>query len=89
MAEKRRQRDPELFQRVSEMAEHIGLTGREKTEYVHEHMTRGGYRAEPHYVPDDDDDDDRPAFFKGSSSRSSGGRRDDDRDDKKASGGWF
>lgn len=69
--------DDDLFESVSAMADRIGLTGREKTRYVHEHMTRGGYRAVPSYIPaddndDDDDGNDDSGFFGG---RSSGRRR--------------
>lgn len=61
--------DDDLFDSVSAMADRIGLKGREKSRYVHEHMTRGGYRAVPSYVPaddeDDDEDDDNGGFFGG------------------------
>jgi hypothetical protein len=88
MANQKRQRDPDLFQRVSEMAEHIGLVGKEKADYIHEHMTRGGYRAVPHYEPDDDDDTgDNPRFFSGRSGQSN--RQGDRGDDRKTGSGWF
>jgi hypothetical protein len=61
--------DDDLFDSVSAMADRIGLSGREKSRYIHEHMTRGGYRAVPSYVrdegEDDDDDDGSSTFFGG------------------------
>lgn len=71
--------DDDLHDRVSEMADRLGLKGRERTTYIHEHMTRGGYKAVPQYVKgdeDDDEDDSRSPFFRGSSRR--GGHDDDD-----------
>jgi hypothetical protein len=70
------------------MADRIGLKGSDRTKYIHEHMTRGGYRAVPQYVKDEDgdgDDDSGSGFF-GKRQRSSrdGGdsgkrrRREDD-----------
>lgn len=74
--------DDDLFDSVSAMAERIGLKGSEKTRYVHEHMTRGGYRAVPSYVraeDEDEDEDDSGTFFGGKRRRpvrdqESGGR---------------
>jgi hypothetical protein len=60
-------KDDDLFETVSAMADRLKLKGQERTKYVHDHMTRGGYRAIPQYVPaddgDDDDDDDDTPFF--------------------------
>jgi hypothetical protein len=72
-------KDDDLYEAVSAMADRIGLKGGEKQKYVHDHMTRGGYKAVPQYVPaddadDDDDDDDKPFF------RRQRGRRDSSRD---------
>jgi hypothetical protein len=74
-------RDDDLHDSVSAMADRIGLKGRDRTQYIHEHMTRGGYRAVPQYVKDEgDDDDEGGSGFFGGRSRSRGGRdRDDDR----------
>jgi hypothetical protein len=80
----------DLFSTVTGMADRLKLTGKERQTYIHEHMTRSGYRMEPTYVPggDDDDDDDSSGGFFGSSrnssrsrSRSSGRNRGRTRDD--------
>jgi hypothetical protein len=72
-------KDDDLFDSVNAMADRLKLKGRERTKYVHDHMTRGGYRAVPQYVPaednEDDDDDDTPFF-----SRRRHRSRDDDDD---------
>jgi hypothetical protein len=47
-----------LYDDVSAMADRLKLTGRERTSYIHEHMTRGGYKAIPSYVRDESEDDD-------------------------------
>ena len=83
-------KDDDLLERVTAMADELELTGQEKRRYIHNHMTRKGYRAVPQYVKaDDDDDDDKDSFFSGRRRRKSGdddGRRrgrsrDDDGDD--------
>jgi hypothetical protein len=59
------------------MADRLGLKGKERQGYIHEHMTRSGYRAVPTYVldeRDDEEDDEEPSGFFG------GRRRDRDRD---------
>lgn len=69
----------DLFDSVNAMAERIGLKGKDKERYVHEHMTRSGYRAVPQYVLDDTEDEDEEddgGFF----GRSSGRRRRPTRD---------
>lgn len=78
---------------VLRMADRLGLKGDRRRKYVHEHMTSGGYRMEPTYVPDDsgddDDDDDKDSGFGLGRSRSrSRGRssRDDDDGDSGRSG---
>jgi hypothetical protein len=70
-------KDDDLLDTVNAMADRMGLEGKERRTYVHEHMTRGGYRAVPTYVKgtDDDDDDDSSTFF-GSKRK----RKDSDRD---------
>lgn len=72
-------KDDDLFERVADMANRIGLKGNDRRKYIHDHMTRGGYRMEPSYVPDDsgndeDDEEDAPFF----SSRRNRSSRDDD-----------
>ena len=58
-------KDDELLDSVSNMADRLKLTGKERSQYIHEHMTRSGYKAVPQYVKgsDDDDDDDASPFF--------------------------
>jgi hypothetical protein len=74
--------DDDLFDTVSGMADRLELKGKERQTYVHEHMTRGGYRMEPSYVkgdPDDDDDDGGSGFFGSNRNRSGSGSRNDSR----------
>jgi hypothetical protein len=69
-------KDDDLYDTVSAMADRLELTGRERTTYIHEHMTRGGYKAVPQYVRGDDDDDDDSggsSFFGSGRRRRSGG----------------
>lgn len=76
-------KDDNLLERVTEMADDLELSGSERRRYIHEHMTRKGYKAIPQYVKGEgDDDDDDSGFFGGSSKRRS---RDDDDDDDKPS----
>lgn len=76
-------KDDDLQEQVENMAERLGLSGRERSQYIHEHMTRGGYKAVPQYVRgEDNDDDESSAFFSGGSRRRS---RDDDDDDDRPS----
>jgi len=87
-------KDDDFPDAVSDMADRLGLKGRDRTRYVHEHMTRGGYKAVPNYVKaddDDDDDDDGSPFFGKQRSRRS---RDDDDDGKRrtrrsSDDGWY
>ena len=83
--------DDDLYDSVSAMADRLKLKGKERGTYIHEHMTRSGYRAVPNYVKaddDDDDDDGGSSFFgsrrsssgSGSRSRRSRSRNDDDDD---------
>ena len=60
-----------LYDDVSAMADRLKLTGRDRTQYIHEHMTRSGYRAVPTYVKDDEEEEDDS----GSGSSFFGGRR--------------
>jgi hypothetical protein len=73
-------KEDDLYDRVAEMADRLKLKGEERGRYVHEHMTRGGYKAVPNYVKaddDGDDDDDKGSGFFGSSRRSRSSRDDD------------
>lgn len=74
-------KDDDFHETVSAMAERLGLKGDDRRKYVHEHMTRGGYRMEPTYVPNDDDEDEGGSFF-GSSGRSRSRNDNDDNDDR-------
>jgi hypothetical protein len=77
----------DLYESVGAMAKRIGLKegSGEYQKYVHDHMTRGGYKAVPTYVRaddgDDDDEDDTP-FFNRKRRKPRGGanrqRNDDD-----------
>lgn len=72
----------DLYDTVSAMADRLRLDGKDRERYIHEHMTRGGYRAVPSYVreeEDDRDDRDSGSSFFGSRDRDRGGR-DRDRD---------
>jgi hypothetical protein len=65
-------KDDDLYDVVSGMADRIGLEGKERSQYIHNHMTRGGYRAVPNYVKDDGegkDEDTGGGFFASSSRR--------------------
>ena len=77
-------KDDDLYDTVSAMADRIGLEGDERSSYIHEHMTRSGYRAVPNYVREEDDDRDSR---KGSSFFGSGDRdRDRDRGERRSRG---
>lgn len=71
-------KDDDLHEQVLRMADRLGLEGNDRRKYVHDHMTRAGYRMEPNYVPgdDNDDDDEDDAFFSRRRRRPSG--RDSD-----------
>jgi hypothetical protein len=73
--------DDDLLETVTKMADRLKLKGRDREKYVHEHMTRGGYRAVPRYVRDDDGDDDEGGSFFSSRSRGRSRRRNDDDDE--------
>lgn len=62
---------------VTAMAKRLKLTGRDATEYIHEHMSKLGYRSKRSYFSPDDKGSRRSGsgFFGGS------GRDDDDDDD--------
>jgi hypothetical protein len=73
-------KDDDLHDVVSGLADRYKLKGKDRDKFIHEHMTAGGYRAVPNYVraDDDDDDDDSPRWIGGRKKRR---RRDDDEDD--------
>ena len=58
MAAKDDDQNDDLLDLVSAMADRIGLTGRDREQYIHEHMTRSGYRMVPSYERGDDDGED-------------------------------
>ena len=58
-------------------ADRLGLKGKDRTEYIHKHMTGFGYKSKRTYFRDDDDDSDGGGFFGRSRRRNS----DDDDDD--------
>lgn len=77
-------KDDDLLDSVTAMADRLKLKGKERGSYIHEHMTRSGYKAVPNYVRDDgddDDDDDSSSFFGGKRGSRSGSRRSRRRDD--------
>lgn len=79
------QEEDSLFDDVSNMADRIGLKGKDKERYIHEHMTRGGYDAVPSYVRREDDDEseeDGGSGFFGSSGRGRGSQRREREDDR-------
>jgi hypothetical protein len=87
-------KDDDLYDVVSGMADRLGLKGDERRRYVHEHMTRGGYTAIPNYVKrddDDDDDDDKGSGFFTPSRRKPRRHDDDDRQPRRRNSGddWY
>lgn len=69
---------------VRAMADRLGLTDEERDRYVHEHMTRSGYRMVPNYVLDEPEKDKGKGDFFGL-----GGSNGKSTGDTKKSGGWF
>lgn len=49
--------DDDLETTVNNLADRYGLKGADRRRFVHGHMTRGGYRAEPTYVRDEEEDE--------------------------------
>ena len=60
-----------LYDDVSAMADRLKLTGSDKRRYIHEHMTRSGYKAVPTYVlaEDEDEEEEEESGFFGSGKR--------------------
>jgi hypothetical protein len=59
---------------VTAAADRLGLKGKDRTEYIHKHMTGYGYRSRRTYYEPDDDDSGGGGFF-------GRGRRDRDDDE--------
>ena len=73
--------DDDLMESVTRMADRLKIKGSERQKYIHEHMTRGGYKAVPNYVKaDDDEEEDKGSGFFSGGNRSRRRRRDDDDD---------
>lgn len=84
MANREPKSEDDDFTSVSAMADRLKLKGKDRTKYIHDHMTGFGYRMVPSYVRADDDDDDDGGggrFFGGRSRSSSRNRRSGDDDD--------
>ena len=63
---------------VTARAKRLGLTGKDREEYIHKHMVGYGYKSKRTYVvPDNDESRRRSGFFGNSGSDS-----DDDEDDE-------
>jgi hypothetical protein len=62
---------------VTAQAKRLGLTGEERTEYIHKHMTGYGYKARRTYVVPKDSGSRRGGGFFGAG----GSDSDDDEDD--------
>ena len=67
------------YESLAKTADRMGLKGRDRTKYIHDHMTRFGYKPVTSYVDPEDGDDDDSSFF-GRSSRRRRNRDDDDDD---------
>lgn len=79
-----------FFDSVKSMADSIGLTGREKNKYVHEHMIRAGYEAIPTYVKASEQDDDGDDFFSARRPKARRTRSNEDSEDSgRDRGSWF
>jgi hypothetical protein len=61
------------FESVSKMADRLKLKGKDREDYIHDHMTGLGYKARRTYFKGDDDDD-------GGKRRSWAGKRQNDDD---------
>jgi hypothetical protein len=74
-------KDDDDYASVAAMADRLKLKGRDRSKYIHDHMTGFGYKMVPSYVKDDDDDSDSSRFFGSRSRSSSRSRRSGDDDD--------
>lgn len=89
-------RDPEEdLASFTATAERLGLKGKERSRYIHEHMTGVGYKAEPRYVTSDDDEDEEDDGGRFSVRRRSGSRNRDSSSGRSGSrqrnsgSGWY
>jgi hypothetical protein len=71
-----------FFDQVSAMAERLGLTDDDRAKYVHDHMTRAGYKMVPSYILEDEGQESGSDFFRRPKANASGGKG-------KSKGGWF
>jgi hypothetical protein len=78
----------DFLTQVKSMAARMGLEGKDEQKYVHEHMTRAGYRMVPSYVLDDETggDDDKDFFGNPKKAKKAGTENEDKGG---GSGGWF
>lgn len=77
MATEKSKADTDL-EAVTAQANRMKLTGKDRERYIHEHMTRYGYKAKrTYYEPEDDDDNSGGGFF-GRRRRSEGDDDDED-----------
>lgn len=79
----------DFFDQVMGMADKIGLTGKDKQRYVHEHMTRSGYDMVPSYVKSSEGGDDDDSDFFGNRTRKPKESGNGNGGNDKGSGGWF
>jgi hypothetical protein len=70
-----------FINRVSEMADELGLTGDERNDYIHRHASAKGYKMVPTWIKEGGDGDTGGGFF-----GSGGGKK---QSGKKSGGGWF
>jgi hypothetical protein len=90
--------DDSLFDDVSAMADRIGLKGQDRSRYIHEHMTRSGYKAVPNYVRDEgeeEEEEEESSGFFGSRRRTNrdrgtdGGRSEQRRRGRNEDDDWY
>jgi hypothetical protein len=73
-----------FFDQVSAMAERLGLTDDDRAKYVHDHMTRAGYKMVPSYILEDEGQESGGSdFFRRPKTNASGGSKG------KSKSGWF
>lgn len=72
--------DQEDYESVSKMADRLQLKGKDRSRYIHDHMTGFGYRMVPSYVREDEDGEEEDSRFFGRRSRSSSRSRRSERD---------
>lgn len=67
-----RKNDDSFLDTVLAMADKMKLEGDDKQRYVHEHMTRSGYKMVPSYVLDGEEESGEGSDFFGNKKRKSG-----------------